>query len=56
MMWFLFEFGMEKDYIPGAADREVRNQFVSIYTLVESIERGSNAVGGGFSGASSRRA
>ena len=46
---------MEKDYIPGAADREVRNQFVSIYRLNESIERESNAVDGGFSVASSRR-
>jgi hypothetical protein len=47
---------MEKDYIPVPPDHEVRNQFVSIYTLVESIERGSNAVGDGFSVASSRRA
>jgi hypothetical protein len=47
---------MEKDYIPGAADREVRNQFVSIYRLSESIERGSNAVGGGFGVTSGRRA
>jgi hypothetical protein len=39
---------MEKDYIPGAAYREVRNQFVSIYRLDESIERRSNAVDGGF--------
>jgi hypothetical protein len=39
----LFEFGMEKDYIPGAAAREVRNQFVSIYRLNESIEGGSSA-------------
>jgi hypothetical protein len=46
---------MEKDYIPGAADREVRNQFVSIYRLNESIERGSNAIGGGFSVASGWR-
>jgi hypothetical protein len=56
VMCFLFEFGMEKDYIPGVAAREVRNQFVSIYRLNESIERESNAVGGGFSVASSRRA
>ena len=47
---------MEKDYIPGAADREVRNQFVSVYGLNESIERGSNGVGGGFSVGNSRRA
>jgi hypothetical protein len=47
---------MEKDYIPGAADREVRNQFVSIYRLNEPIERGSNAVDGGFNVASSQRA
>jgi hypothetical protein len=46
---------MEKDYIPGVADREVRNQFVSIYRLNESIEEGSSALGGGFSAASSRR-
>jgi hypothetical protein len=39
---------MEKDYIPGAADREVRNQFVSIYGLSESIERGLSALGNGF--------
>jgi hypothetical protein len=29
---------MEKDYIPGVADRTVRIWFVSIYRLNESIE------------------
>jgi hypothetical protein len=39
---------MEKDYIPGAAAREVRNQSVSIYRLHESIEGGLSAPGNGF--------